>query len=92
MNAPLSKEQIALLMSENMSTRAAGIAGSVRPGLVSRLSDAVNGWMGRRAVLGELRGLSDRELTDIGLVRTDLGRVFDANFARSRDEALVRAA
>jgi uncharacterized protein YjiS (DUF1127 family) len=34
----------------------------------------------RRATFERLRMLSDRELADIGLTRSDLGRVFDPDF------------
>ena len=36
----------------------------------------------RGGTLAELRGMSDRELADMGLGRSDLPRVFDADFAR----------
>jgi uncharacterized protein YjiS (DUF1127 family) len=39
----------------------------------------------RQAVLFELSALSDHELSDIGLVRTDLSRVFDPAFYNSRN-------
>ncbi len=35
----------------------------------------------RRRVFLELNALTDRELTDIGLTRTDIPRVFDRDFA-----------
>ena len=35
----------------------------------------------RGSTLAELRGMSDRELADMGLGRSDLPRVFDADFA-----------
>lgn len=41
----------------------------------------------RRAVLDELDRLSDRELSDIGLTRGDLPRVFDPAFVASRNFA-----
>jgi uncharacterized protein YjiS (DUF1127 family) len=45
----------------------------------------------RRAVFEQLNALSDRELADIGLARSDLAHVFDEDFARAR-EAAARAA
>ena len=53
--------------------------------LARRLGDAIAGmvaFLGRGAVTAELRRMSDRELSDIGLGRSDLGRVFNADFAR----------
>lgn len=41
----------------------------------------------RQAVLEELSALSDRELSDIGLNRGDLPRVFDPAFAKARYKA-----
>ena len=98
MNAPLSQEQIALLMSDHMTVRSHALPGAdraiaeTRPGLLSRLGAVFGAWLQRRAVLAELRGLSDRDLTDIGLNRADLPRVFDPAFARAREQAVFRAA
>ena len=38
----------------------------------------------RRAVISELNTLTDRELADIGLHRSDLKRVFDPRFQSGR--------
>ena len=38
-------------------------------------------WQRRRAVMQELAMMSDRELSDIGLSRSDFARVFDPAFA-----------
>ncbi len=40
----------------------------------------------RRAVLDELSMLTDRELADIGIARSELKRVFDPVFARSHSQ------
>ena len=46
-------------------------------------------WQRRRAVMTEMALMSDHELSDIGLTRSDLPRVFDPGFAadhaRGRD-------
>jgi uncharacterized protein YjiS (DUF1127 family) len=56
---------------------------------VARLVAALAEWRQRRVVMHELAMMSDRELSDIGLTRSDLGRVFDPAFAaehaRGRD-------
>ena len=39
----------------------------------------------RQAVMDELASLSDHELSDIGLTRSDLPRVFDEDFAAERN-------
>ncbi len=42
---------------------------------------SVKGWVARQSTLAEMGIMSDRELSDIGLSRADLPRVFDADFA-----------
>ena len=97
MNAPLAKEQIALLMSDSLTYRTSiveGTDGTVadpRPTfgqlMMQRMTRAVKDLMAlphRRAVLDELGMLSDRELADIGLSRADLGDVFNKRFAGAR--------
>ncbi len=104
MNAPLSKEQIALLMSDSLTYRSPVVegtdgtvadAGPARRSLWQHLTGLVSGLLAfsrRRAVLDELASLSDRELADIGLNRAELSRVFDPRFAaaRARDMGPVR--
>jgi len=90
MNAPLAKEQIALLMSDSLTYRAApvqGTEGTVAAPPVSALARLARRVAGaarslatlprRRAVIDELSRLSDRELADIGLSRAELHKVFD---------------
>jgi uncharacterized protein YjiS (DUF1127 family) len=93
MNAPLAKEQIALLMSDSLTYRAPvveGTDGTVadrRPSLLDRLrafAAELAAIPRRRAVIDELGTLTDRELADIGLSRTELGRVFDPRFQARR--------
>ncbi len=90
MNAPLAKEQIALLMSDTLSYRAPSVESepsAFRPTLFARLRAAVAHLASlprRRAVMDELSMLTDRELADIGLSRAELGRVFDPRFAQAR--------
>lgn len=61
-----------------------------RPALGGRIGAAVTWLAGlprRQAVLEDLGRLSDRELTDIGLSRSDLPRIFDPAFVTSRNLA-----
>ena len=89
MNAPLAKEQIALLMSDSLTYRMSPVQGTEgtiaqpRPSgfalLAQQVGNAVRLLMElpqRRAVLDELSRLSDRELADIGLNRANLKQVF----------------
>lgn len=93
MNAPLSKEQTALLMSDSLTYRTPAVEGMAHD--AAPASRTLFQWFGsmasalaarfrRRAVIDELSSLSDRELADIGLNRSELGRVFDVRFAESR--------
>ena len=93
MNAPLAKEQIALLMSDSLTYRAPvveGTDGTVadrRPSFLDRVrafAAEIAAIPHRRAVIDELGSLSDRELADIGLSRGELGRVFDPRFQTRR--------
>lgn len=40
----------------------------------------VRAWFEKQAVLGELEGMTDHELSDIGISRSDVRRVFDPTF------------
>ena len=96
MNAPLAKEQIALLMSDSLTYRSPVVEGTdgtiadacpAPRSLAQRIGSFVNNLLAmsrRRAVLDELSSLSDRELADIGLSRSELNRVFDTQFAEAR--------
>jgi uncharacterized protein YjiS (DUF1127 family) len=100
MNAPLSKEQLARLSAANLdyhgqcvdglSTPAAAVP--AREGALSRWLHAAatrwNAFRERRRAIGELSQLTDRDLADMGLHRTQLHLVFDPAFARARREGI----
>lgn len=89
MSQRLAKEEMALLIPDTLShyfkdepeqfTRTTD-----RPGVFARLGHALR-WLAelprRRQVIDELAALSEHELADIGLTRTDVANVFDPNFA-----------
>ena len=52
----------------------AGLVRSLRHGL-ARVGDALFGWVKRARIRAELDSLSDRDLADIGLTRSDFARV-----------------
>lgn len=90
MNVRVAKEEIALLMPTTLSHYADEprmMPESTKPGLMARLSSVLS-WIAefprRQAVLAELNDLSDHELADIGLNRSELNRVFDPEFAAAR--------
>lgn len=92
MNAPLTKEQMPLLMSDSLTYRIPSAKAAPRPaiGLFARLRTAAAYLVAlpqRRAVMDELSLLTDRELADIGLNRNELDRVFNPRFAQSHHPA-----
>ena len=97
MNAPLTRDQLSFSLG-NLSyigpsyEETPALEGPSKEGLgarVSRLLAALTEWRRRRVVMQELAMMSDRDLSDIGLTRSDIGRVFDPAFAvehaRGRD-------
>jgi uncharacterized protein YjiS (DUF1127 family) len=96
MNAYVAKDEMSFVMLASLSS-AGIIAGRTtesrrsepaRPGLGERIATAVQ-WLvelpRRQAVIDELGSLSDHELTDIGLNRADVRRVFDGRFTAERN-------
>ncbi len=62
-------------------------------GLFARVGSVVR-WLAdlprRRAALDELASLSEHELSDIGLTRADLPRLFDPEFVAQRNRERLR--
>ena len=97
MNVRMPKEEMTLLIPASLSSSSSwggAYADSyvkpepARPTLAERVGLAVK-WMmelpRRRAMLSELGTLSDHELADIGLTRSELSHVFDQAFVARRD-------
>jgi uncharacterized protein YjiS (DUF1127 family) len=90
MNAQVSKNEMAMTVPHTVShyapfaldkdtTESRGLLGAVR--------NAVQWFLAipsRRATIGELNTLTDRELNDIGLHRAELHQVFDPRFTAAR--------
>jgi uncharacterized protein YjiS (DUF1127 family) len=89
MNAPFAKNHMADLVPAGLSYSDTmdGVGRTANRGLGRKIADALAYLVAlprRRAVLDELSTLSDRELADIGVARSELKRVFDPAFAGER--------
>ena len=79
MNAYVSKEKL---------VPAASKLSHPRHGVQNRASRRgpfawIAAWLERQRAFSELAGMTDRELQDVGLIRADIGRVFEAGFTSS---------
>jgi uncharacterized protein YjiS (DUF1127 family) len=87
MNALFAKNQMSHLAPAGFDHRDATDAGEPRPGIGRKIANAL-AWVvampQRRAVIDELSRLTDRELADIGVARSELKHVFDPAYARER--------
>lgn len=94
MSAHVTKEEISLLIPHNLShyfkddPEYMVVPEGSGTGVFTKLVGAVR-WLidmpRRRAVLDELCSLTDHELTDIGLDRSDLSRIFESGFSAERN-------
>jgi uncharacterized protein YjiS (DUF1127 family) len=94
MTAHVSKEQLGLMLPGTMShyfQDEPEYLEAPRPGLFARLFSAVSGWASRRTGLEEVSGLTDAQLADIGISRSEIPLVFDAGFAAHRNQDRVIA-
>jgi uncharacterized protein YjiS (DUF1127 family) len=99
MNAPLVRDQLSFSLGELTyigpdfadGPEASILSGRTRgfSAWIARQVCKFAEWQRRRAVMREMSLLTDHELSDIGLSRSDLCRVFDPGFAadhrRGRD-------
>jgi uncharacterized protein YjiS (DUF1127 family) len=95
----IAKDEMALLMPNSLGHYFQDDASDMppadeQPSLFARIAGFAR-WVAalpqRQAVLAELNALSDHELADIGLSRSDLPMVFDADFAAQRTNERVAA-
>jgi len=98
MNAPIAKDQLTFSLGNlsyidhSYDDAPVAVVEAHRRGfgewIAGRLSSLAD-WRHRRAVIAEMALMTDHELADIGLSRSDLPRVFDPAFAadhtRGRD-------
>ena len=91
MNAPIANGQLGFSLGHLTYIHAAYDSEAI-PSIVGARADGVGGWFGRlltqigewrrrRAVMREMALMTDHELSDIGLARVDVARVFDPLFA-----------
>jgi uncharacterized protein YjiS (DUF1127 family) len=94
MNSPTSNEQFGLSLGDlsyiDSTYEGESTSSTVRTRRhrvarwFSCLLSNVAEWQRRRAVMQEMAMMTDRELSDIGLSRADLARIFDPTFAANR--------
>ena len=95
MTTHISKEELALMMPGTLyhyfhdEPEYQVAAPAQKPGLFARMAEVVSAWSRRRAEANELAGLSDEQLADIGLSRSELPLVFDPQFAARRNSERV---
>lgn len=99
MTATLANDQFAIKLNRIPSyidaseEQKAAVAPAAPRSLARRIADSLT-WFAhfraRQALMAEMSAMSDRELADIGLSRTDIPRVFSSNFAQ--DNSLARRA
>ena len=98
MYAPIDKDQFSFSLGNLTYIGPAWDGGTPAP-IGGARKDGIGGWLGRllakalewqrqRAVMQEMAMMSDHELSDIGLSRADLTRVFDPTFAADHARGL----
>ena len=91
MNAPIANDQFGYSLG-NLTYIDEAYDSEAIPSVVGRRADGVGGWFSRllthvgewrrrRAVMREMALMTDHELSDIGLSRADVARVFYPPFA-----------
>jgi uncharacterized protein YjiS (DUF1127 family) len=103
MSAPLAKTDLVFKLATSQSyidhtyDPTPGTAAQAAPhGLLRQIGDglaslarSIRDWADRQATLSEMGMMSDRELSDIGLTRTDVPRVFDPSFVSDHTRGRV---
>ena len=86
MNAYVTKEELALLPAERISypEHYADARGDRHGDVIGGVFSRIAAYFQRQRVLSDLKDLTDRELADIGLTRSELHLVFQPAFIRRR--------
>jgi uncharacterized protein YjiS (DUF1127 family) len=95
MTAHVSKEQLGLMLPGTMSygfRDEPEYLESPQPGLFASALAAISGWVSRDPALEDVSGLSDAQLSDIGISRGEANLAFDTGFAARRDHDRMLAA
>ena len=95
MTAHVSKEQLGLMLPGTMShydQNEPEYLEAPRPGLLASLVLALSGWVSRHTEMEEVSSLSDAQLADIGISRSEIPLVNDNAFAAQRNQDRVIAA
>jgi uncharacterized protein YjiS (DUF1127 family) len=95
MTAHVSKEQLGLMLPGTMShydQNEPEYLEAPRPGMLASFFLAVTGWVSRHTAMEEVSSLSDAQLADIGISRSEIPLVSDHAFAAQRNQDRVIAA
>jgi uncharacterized protein YjiS (DUF1127 family) len=88
MTAQFAKDQVSFFPAATMSVGAPAVYAPATGSPLGAPFRAVARWLTstfhRRAVISELNMLTDRELADIGLMRSEIPHVFERSFAVTR--------
>ena len=89
MTTHVSKEQLVLMMPGTMDhffQDEPEYLAAPRPGLLVRAVAGIAAWIARRAEIEEVASLSDAQLADIGISRSEAPLVFDRGFVARREQ------
>ena len=90
MNASTSRDQLTFTLGNvsyigpEFDIDASPVVKPEKQGWLAAVMARFVAWRRRREVMAEMAMMSDRELADIGLARSELPRVFDPAFAADR--------
>ena len=89
MTTHVSKEELGLMMPGTMDHYFQDEPEYLeiqRPGLLARAAAGIDAWIAHRAEIAEVAALSDADLADIGISRSEAALVFDRDFADRREQ------